>query len=106
MNFKPNQIIDKRYRITAKLGDGSMGGVWKATGSQANDRVVAIKFPLKYRDPEALKCFARQATAMRGLAGDCDELLNILGVGSIAVKGVGKLPYYTCLLYTSDAADE
>ena len=100
MNFKPNQIIDKRYRITAKLGDGSMGGVWKATGSQANDRVVAIKFPLKYRDPEALKCFARQATAMRGLAGDCDELLNILGVGSIAVKGVGKLPYYTMQLQT------
>ena len=77
-----------------------MGGVWKATGSQANDRVVAIKFPLKYRDPEALKCFARQATAMRGLAGDCDELLNILGVGSIAVKGVGKLPYYTMQLQT------
>ena len=100
MNFKPNQIIDKRYRITAKLGGGSMGGVWKATGSQANDRVVAIKFPLKYRDPEALKCFARQATAMRGLAGDCDELLNILGVGSIAVKGVGKLPYYTMQLQT------
>ena len=85
MDFKPNQIIDNRYKIIKKLDEGGMGAVWKATDSRTNDSIVVLKFPLKYRDPEILERFAREAGTMRELAGDCDNILDIQDLSLIHI---------------------
>ena len=86
MNFEPNQLIDNRYKIIKKLDEGGMGAVWKATDSRTNNSIVVLKFPLEYNDSEILERFAREAGTMRALAGDCDNILDIQDIGSVAVS--------------------
>ena len=56
------------YRITAKLGEGGMGEVYRATDSRLG-REVAIKvLPASFsRDPESLARFEREAKALAAL---------------------------------------
>ena len=103
MNFEPNQLIDNRYKIIKKLDEGGMGAVWKATDARTNDSVVVLKFPLKYRDPEILERFAREAGTMRELAGDCDNILDIQDIGSVAINDIDNVPYYVMRFQTGGA---
>lgn len=56
------------YKVTAKLGQGGMGAVYRATDTQL-DREVAIKIlPEEFaRNPERLARFEREAKALGGL---------------------------------------
>jgi serine/threonine protein kinase len=56
------------YRIVAKLGEGGMGVVWRATDTKLN-REVAIKvLPDAFaRDPERLARFQREAQLLASL---------------------------------------
>lgn len=93
MNFESNQLIDNRYKIIEKLGEGGMGTVWKALDTRVNDEVV-LKLPLKYHDPEMLTRFHREATTMRKHAGGCVNILDIQDIGHITVNKVDQVPYY------------
>ncbi|MSO23666.1 MAG: hypothetical protein EXQ58_10530 [Acidobacteria bacterium] len=56
------------YRVTAKLGEGGMGEVYRATDSKLG-REVAIKvLPASFsRDPQSLARFEREAKALASL---------------------------------------
>ena len=88
MTFEPNQIIDNRYQIISRLGQGGMGAVWKAIDTKHDDEVV-IKMPLNHFDKEILKRFGHEAKAMRKYSLDCPHILNIEDVGML-----GEVPWY------------
>ena len=54
------------YRITAKLGEGGMGAVYRATDTKLN-REVAVKVlpPAFAQDPDRMARFEREATGYR-----------------------------------------
>jgi serine/threonine-protein kinase len=56
------------YRITAKLGEGGMGEVWRATDTKLN-RDVAIKIlPTAFvNDPDRMARFTREAQVLASL---------------------------------------
>src|SRR5262245_40031442 len=62
-HMSPQQTI-AHYRITAKLGEGGMGEVWRATDTKLN-RDVAIKvLPDSFaQDPDRMARFTREATS-------------------------------------------
>ena len=60
------------YQITAKLGEGGMGEVYRATDTKLG-REVAIKvLPASFsRELRSLARFEREAKALAALLGDC-----------------------------------
>ena len=67
MSFAPGDSL-AHYRITARLGEGGMGEVWRATDTKL-DREVAIKaLPAAFAaDPERLARFEREAQLLAQL---------------------------------------
>src|SRR5215468_4264455 len=65
--MNPQQTI-AHYRITAKLGEGGMGEVWRAMDTKLN-REVAIKvLPAAFAaDPDRLARFTREAQVLASL---------------------------------------
>jgi eukaryotic-like serine/threonine-protein kinase len=63
-DFKPNALIDKRYRVIAGIGWGGQAVVYKAADTQDNDRVLAVKVlpweKIKY-DDKVLTRFASES---------------------------------------------
>jgi serine/threonine-protein kinase len=62
--MSPQQTI-AHYRITAKLGEGGMGEVWRATDTKL-DREVAIKIlpDAVVQDADRLARFEREAKVL------------------------------------------
>jgi serine/threonine-protein kinase len=64
---EPSQTV-AHYRVIAKLGEGGMGEVWRATDTKLN-RDVAIKIlPNAFaRDPDRMARFEREAQVLASL---------------------------------------
>src|SRR4051794_10282185 len=100
------------YRLTAKLGAGGMGEVWRATDTKLG-REVAIKVlpPAFASDPEQLARFTREAQVLASL--NHPNIAAIYGVEDHAlvmelVEGEtlsGPLPLETALAYAHQIAD-
>lgn len=88
MPLESGQLIDDRYRLTEKLGEGGMGVVWKAEDHRVGDDVV-IKTPLAVGNPEILKRFGAEAKAMRRYSAGNPNILDIQDIGQI-----DGMPYY------------
>ena len=82
MRISPGQVIDGRYKIIDKLGEGGMGAVWKAVDNKHGDEVV-IKMPLFENDPKILRRFKREAQQMRKHSVENPHILNIEDVGEL-----------------------
>src|SRR6516162_4104534 len=65
--MSPQQTI-AHYRVTAKLGEGGMGEVWRATDTKLG-RDVALKIlPASFaQDPDRLARFEREAMVLAAL---------------------------------------
>ena len=103
IKFETDSVIDDRYKIISHLGEGGMGAVWKASDLRTDNSIVVLKFPLKYNDPEILERFSREASTMRALAGDCDNILDIQDIGSVAINQIDNVPYYVMRYQTGGA---
>jgi len=109
--MSPQQTI-AHYRITAKLGEGGMGEVWRATDTRLG-RDVALKIlPASLaRDPERLARFEREAKVLASL--NHPNIAQIYGIEERAlvmelVEGEtlrGPLPLDTALEYARQIAD-
>jgi len=107
----PQQII-AHYRIGAKLGEGGMGEVWRATDTKLG-REVAIKIlPARFAaDPERMARFEREAKVLASL--NHPHIAQIYSVEEHAlvmelVEGEalkGPLPLETALDYSRQIAD-
>src|SRR5215831_11095817 len=100
------------YRVTAKLGEGGMGAVYRATDTKLN-RDVAIKIlPEAFAaDPERMARFTREARVLAAL--NHPNIATIYGVEERAlvmelVEGEplhGPFPVETALNYVGQIAD-
>jgi serine/threonine-protein kinase len=107
----PQQTI-AHYRITAKLGEGGMGEVWRATDTKLN-RDVAIKIlPEAFAQaPDRMARFEREAQVLASL--NHPNIAAIYGVEERAlimemVEGEtlhGPLPVETALNYAKQIAE-
>ena len=82
MKLDSGQLVDNRYEVLERLGEGGMGEVWKALDKRHCDEVV-IKMPLLKGDPEIRARFGREAQVMREHSLDCPQILNIEDVGNL-----------------------
>ena len=82
MKIEPKQVIENRYEIIEKLGEGGMGEVWKALDTNLGDEVV-IKMPLNHLDEDILRRFEREARSMRKHSLECPQILNIEDIGNL-----------------------
>ena len=106
IELQPHQIIDDRYKIIERLGQGGMGAVWKASDSRTNDSLVVLKMPLDYQNPEMLKRFGVEAKSMRELAGGCVNILDIQDIGSVPVGEIDNVPYYVTRFQANGALSD
>ncbi|MGO9260357.1 MAG: protein kinase domain-containing protein, partial [Bryobacteraceae bacterium] len=65
--MSPQQTI-AHYRITAKLGEGGMGAVYRATDTKLGREVAVKVLPDSFaNDPERLARFKREAQVLASL---------------------------------------
>src|SRR5215471_13815792 len=109
--MSPQQLI-AHYRITAKLGEGGMGAVYRATDTKLN-RDVAVKIlpDVFASDPDRLVRFTREAQVLASL--NHPNIAAIYGVEDRAIvmelvegeSPAGPLPLATALDYARQIAE-
>jgi serine/threonine-protein kinase len=84
----PGDVLDDRWQIESRLGQGAMGSVFKGIDLKQNRRPVAIKIlaPEHCRKPKVLARFEREAKLMTTLRHP--NIIQLFGVGRR-----GALPY-------------
>ena len=92
MQLKPDQIVDNRYKVIRRLGQGGMGSVWKAIDTNLGDE-VALKIPLEAHSSGILRRFGDEIETMRKLAKHCPFVLNILDAGYVDERPFYVMPF-------------
>ncbi|MEO8434991.1 MAG: protein kinase [Pyrinomonadaceae bacterium] len=64
--LSPNTILQGRYRVVRKLGEGGMGAVYEAIDQRVSC-IVALKETLATHDGEAREAFEREASLLANL---------------------------------------
>jgi serine/threonine-protein kinase len=80
LRISPGIVIDSRYRVNGRLGEGGMGVVWRALDLQQN-REVALKAlrPLDVFDVDMRRRLLREGRAVKGIQHPCVvQLLDVL----------------------------
>jgi serine/threonine protein kinase len=104
----PQQTIG-HYRIIAKLGEGGMGEVWRATDTKLGREVGLKILPASFaQDPERMARFEREARVLASL--NHPNIAQIYGIEERAlvmelVEGEtlkGPLPLDTALDHAAD----
>lgn len=80
VHVTPGELIDQRWRIETRIGQGAMGSVFKGRDEQQN-RVVALKIlaPEHSRKPKVIARFEREAELMESLRHQ--NIVQIYGHG-------------------------
>jgi len=73
-DLKVDFLLENRYKLIQKLGDGGFAVVWEVTDTQANGDRKAIKF-LKRQDTAAIKLFRNEFWTLDGL--ECDRIVKV-----------------------------
>ena len=82
MNLQPGAILEKKYRIVRKIGEGGMGAVFEARHTRI-DRRVAIKVLIPHiaHDEIATKRFAREARTAGQI--ESDHVVEVFDFGEL-----------------------
>ena len=77
----PGALIDQRYALVARLGEGTFGDVWRAEDTRLSHRAVAVKF-LKAE-------FLAHAEAVSRFESEADALAQVQHANVVAVLDRG-----------------
>ena len=78
-----------QYKVTAALGEGGMGEVWRAEDSKLGREVALKVLPEEFaQDPERMARFEREAKVLASL--NHPNIAHLYGLESIDVKGLGE----------------
>jgi eukaryotic-like serine/threonine-protein kinase len=80
MKIDLGQVIDGRYRVTARIGEGGMGAVYAGEHLKLNRRVaIKVLHAAMAEQPETVRRFEREAQAA-GRIGN-DHILEVFDIG-------------------------
>jgi serine/threonine-protein kinase len=99
----PLKTIAGRYQITAKLGEGGMGVVFRAYDPPPMDREVAVKTLHQFADPLALELFYKECSALKSISHP--NIVEIFDMGDFDDEGHRK-PFFVMPLLPGQTLDE
>jgi len=95
--------IAGRYEITAKLGEGGMGVVFRAYDPPPLDREVAVKTLHEFTDPLALELFYKECSALKSISHP--NIVEIFDMGEFDDEGHRK-PFFVMPLLPGQTLDQ
>jgi serine/threonine-protein kinase len=95
--------IAGRYEITAKLGEGGMGVVYRAYDPHPMDREVAVKTLHHFADPMALDLFYKECRALKSISHP--NIVEIFDMGEYEEDGHSR-PFFVMPLLPGQTLDE
>jgi serine/threonine-protein kinase len=95
--------IAGRYEITARLGEGGMGVVFRAWDPPPMSREVAVKTLHEFADPLALELFYKECTALKSISHP--NIVEIFDMGEFEEDGHRK-PFFVMPLLPGQTLDE
>jgi eukaryotic-like serine/threonine-protein kinase len=95
--------IAGRYQITATLGEGGMGVVYRAYDPAPMDREVAVKTLHEFTDPFALELFYKECGALKSISHP--NIVEIFDIGQFDDAG-HKKPFFVMPLLQGQTLDE
>lgn len=97
-----NTVLDKRYFIEEKIGEGGIGAVYRAIDMKMTNRQVVVKVLLEnwLKDAEVRRKFEHEKEALSRL--DHPAIVNILDAGLID----GAKPYFVMPYISGQTLDE
>jgi serine/threonine protein kinase len=95
--------IAGRYEITATLGQGGMGVVYRAYDAAPMDREVAVKTLHEFSDPLALDLFYKECRALKSISHP--NIIEIFDMGEFEEEG-HKKPFFVMPLLHGQTLDE
>jgi serine/threonine-protein kinase len=98
----PPGTIAGRYQVTAKLGEGGMGVVFRAYDPPPMDREVAVKTLHEFADPLALELFYKECSALKSISHP--NIVEIFDMGVFEEEGHRK-PYFVMPLLPGQTLD-